>query len=93
MENLTFEKLPLAVELLIKEVNELKKILTEEKEQQKKEFQEKFLTINEASEFLNISVPTIYSKVSKNELPVMKRGKRLYFSNIELQEYLKQGRK
>lgn len=54
---------------------------------------EKFLTIHEAAEFLSLTVPTMYSKVSKGELPVMKRGKRLYFSSIELLEYLKQGRK
>lgn len=43
--------------------------------------------------FLNLTVPTIYSKVSKGELPVMKRSKRLYFSSTELMEYLKEGRK
>ncbi len=54
--------------------------------------QDQFLTIQEAAEFLKLSVPTLYSKVSKMELPVMKRGKRLYFSRMELIEYLKQGR-
>jgi len=54
---------------------------------------EKLLNIHEAAEFLSLSVPTIYSKVSKGELPVMKRGKRLYFSTSELMEYLKAGRK
>lgn len=54
---------------------------------------ERLLTIQEASEFLSLAVPTIYSKVSKGELPVMKRGKRLYFSDSELIAYLKTGRK
>jgi excisionase family DNA binding protein len=54
---------------------------------------EQLLTIQEAAEFLKLTVPTIYSKVSKGELPVMKRSKRLYFSNTELMEYLKGGRK
>ena len=54
---------------------------------------EQLLTIQEAAKFLNLTVPTIYSKVSKRELPVMKRGKRLYFSSTELMEYLKEGRK
>ena len=53
----------------------------------------KLLTIQEAAEFLKLTVPTIYSKVSKGELPVMKRSKRLYFSSTELMEYLKGGRK
>lgn len=54
---------------------------------------EQLLTVQEAAQFLNLRVPTVYSKVSKGELPVMKRGKRLYFSNTELMEYLKGGRK
>ena len=52
---------------------------------------ERLLTIQEAAEFLSLTVPTMYSKVSKGELPVMKRSKRLYFSRTELLEYLKQG--
>lgn len=54
---------------------------------------EQLLTIQEAAEFLSLTVPTMYSKVSKGELPVMKRSKRLYFSRTELLEYLKYGRK
>lgn len=54
---------------------------------------EKLLTIQEASEFLSLTVPTMYTKVSRGELPVMKRSKRLYFSRTELLDYLKQGRK
>ena len=54
---------------------------------------EQLLTIQEAAEFLSLTVPTMYSKVSKGELPVMKRGKRLYFSRTELLEYIKDGRK
>ncbi len=54
---------------------------------------EQFLTIQEAAEFLRLTVPTVYIKVHKGELPVMKRGKRLYFSKTELMDYLKAGRK
>jgi excisionase family DNA binding protein len=42
---------------------------------------------------MRLSVPTMYSKVSKGELPSMKRGKRLYFSRSELMSYIKQGRR
>ncbi|GAB4471379.1 MAG: hypothetical protein OHK0057_14950 [Thermoflexibacter sp.] len=55
--------------------------------------QSELLTIQEAAEFLSLTVPTMYSKVSKREIPCMKRSKRLYFSRTELLEYLKQGRK
>lgn len=54
---------------------------------------DQLLTIEQAAEFLNLTKPTIYSLVSRNEIPVMKRSKRLYFSRIELLNYLKQGRK
>jgi excisionase family DNA binding protein len=54
---------------------------------------EQLLTVQQAAKFLNLSVTTVYSKVSRRELPVMKRGKRLYFSNLELMSYLKDGRK
>ncbi len=54
---------------------------------------EQLLTIQEAAEFLNLTVPTMYSKVSKREIPCMKRSKRLYFSRTELLNYLKDGRK
>jgi excisionase family DNA binding protein len=54
---------------------------------------EQLFTVQEAAGFLKLTVPTIYSKVSKGELPVMKRSKRLYFSSTELMEYLKRGRK
>lgn len=53
---------------------------------------EQLLTVQEAAKFLSLSVPTIYSKVHKGELPVMKRTKRLYFSSRDLMQYLKEGR-
>lgn len=91
--NLTFEQLPKAVTLLTKEISALKSFLLERSKQKTIETPEQLLTVQQAAEFLNLSVPTIYSKVSKRELPVMKRGKRLYFSSTELMAYLKDGRK
>ena len=92
-ENLTFDLLPQAVTQLTNEVSELKRLIIENQEQKLAEQPEQLLTIKEAAQFLKLTVPTIYSKVSKGELPVMKRGKRLYFSNTELMEYIKEGRK
>lgn len=51
------------------------------------------LTIQQAGEILNLSVPTIYGLVSRAEIPVSKRGKRLYFSKQELLDWVKSGRK
>jgi len=77
--NLTFNDLPEAVTRLTDEVSKIKHLLIQKQVSPTKEA-EKLLTIKEASEFLKLTVPTIYSKVSKNELPYMKQGKRLYFS-------------
>ena len=92
-QNLTFDQLPNAVTMLTKEVSELKRLLIEKQEQPTTEQPEQLLTIQEAAEFLSLAVPTMYSKVSKNEIPFMKRSKRLYFSRTELMEYIKEGRK
>ncbi|HPE87678.1 MAG: helix-turn-helix domain-containing protein [Bacteroidales bacterium] len=94
MENtLTFDQLPQAVATLTKEVCELKQLLLQKSNQQATPPSEQLLTVKEAADFLNLSVPTIYSKVSRGELPVMKRGKKLHFSSTELMQYLKDGRK
>jgi len=93
MKDLTFDQLPEAVILLTKEVSELKRLLIEKQEHPQNEQPEQFLTIQEAAVLLSLTVPTIYSKVSKGELPVSKRSKRLYFSRTELLDYIKQGRR
>ena len=92
-ETLTFNDLPLVVKLLTTQVSELKQLIVEQQKNSINEQQEQLLTIQEAADFLKLTVPTMYSKVSKGELPVMKRSKRLYFSSTELMAYLKEGRK
>lgn len=90
---LTFEQLPSAVTLLTKEISELKTLLLNSSKEKSPEKQDELLSIQQAAKLLNLSVPTLYSKVSKNELPFMKRSKRLYFSHTELIDYLKAGKR
>lgn len=92
-KKLTFEQLPQAVAQLTKEVSEVKKLLQQRSEQLATPPTEQLFIVQEAADFLHLSVPTIYSKVSRRELPALKRGKRLYFSRTDLMEYLKAGRK
>jgi excisionase family DNA binding protein len=92
MQNLSFDQLPLLVAQLIVTVGNVEKHLLDKKEDHS-ETEEKFMTISEAAKFLNLAKATIYSKVSRGELPSMKRGKRLYFSNLELTNYIKEGKK
>ena len=94
MHNLVFS--PIDPEKLISSISErvtaniLKAV---QNEQSSTNHSEQLFTIQKASEFLSLSVPTIYGKVSRKEIPFMKRGKRLYFSPTELMDYLKGGRK
>ena len=54
---------------------------------------DQLLTIQEAAKVINLSVPTIYGLVSRSEIPVCKKSKRLYFSKQELMTWIKSGRK
>ena len=91
METLTFDKLPQAISQLLEKVNNIQDLLTGQQFQQSS--QDEPLNITQAAKFLDLAVPTLYSKVSRKEIPVNKRGKRLYFYKSELEEWIKQGRK
>ena len=53
---------------------------------------DKFLTIHEAADFLNLSVNTIYGLTSRRAIPFMKTGKKLIFSEKSLIEHIKNTR-
>jgi excisionase family DNA binding protein len=90
---LTFDELPSAVSLITKELGELKQLLLLLQKQfhTSSPHQDGLLSTKEAAKFLKLAVFTIYNLSSKGELPVMKRGKRLYFSTADLNDYVRQG--
>ena len=92
MNPITFDQLPGAVSLLHSRMDSIEAIL-ENLSGFKLSEPDELLTVEQCAEFLSISVQTVYGLIAKNELPVMKRSKRCYFSKIELLNYLKQGRK
>ena len=55
--------------------------------------QEKFMSIAECAAFLNLAKQTIYQKVSRNEIPYMKKAGRLFFSKNDIEGWLKEGRR
>lgn len=89
MTAISFNDLPEAVAELTTKVDELYKVINNV---QPRESKDQFLTVEQTADFLTLSIPTIYSKVSKRELPYMKRGKRLYFARKDLETYLQGGR-
>jgi excisionase family DNA binding protein len=100
MKELTFEQLPQAVAELGNQVTEIKKLVLElsnqnhEKDRIIKELQkDEFMLIAEVANYMRLTIPTIYSKVCKKEIPSYKVGKQLYFSKKEINEYIKSGYK
>ncbi|MFD3000108.1 helix-turn-helix domain-containing protein [Pontibacter toksunensis] len=78
-----------------KRIERLESILLRIEEQldqtDKQQFTGSLMTIKEASAFLNLSSATIYSKTRNREIPHSKRGKRLYFSQKELADWVREG--
>lgn len=92
MQGLTFEKLPEAVAELHNRLTKIERLLQEQTHSRHPK-DDKLLSVAEAANLLDLSVPTIYGYVQRQEIPVNKRGKRLYFSKQELTEWVKAGRK
>jgi len=89
MVQLSFESLPKIVMELKAQVDILTMSIESAKSAKK---ENDLLSTEEAAKFLNLSKSTLYNKVNKRELPVMKQGKRLYFSRVELTNYIKSGK-
>jgi excisionase family DNA binding protein len=45
-----------------------------------------------AARITGLAKPTLYALVSRDKIPFMKKGKRLYFSRSELTSWIKSGR-
>jgi excisionase family DNA binding protein len=66
--------------------------ISEQKTPEPKPEQPELMTIDEASSFLRLAKPTVYTLCSRGKLPYMKRAKKLYFYRSELLDYLRFGR-
>ena len=91
MDAITFEQLPAAISKLFNKLENIERLLQDQ--QHTHEEVDELFTIQQASEFLKLTVPTIYGLVSRSAIPVSKKGKRLYFSREELTAWIKEGRK
>ncbi|WP_295939456.1 helix-turn-helix domain-containing protein [uncultured Alistipes sp.] len=89
---ITFDNLPQVVSEIANEISDIKRLLLEKGNAPQSEA-DQLLTIQQAAKLLNLSVPTIYGYVHRAEIPVCKRGKRLFFSKQELLAWVKEGRK
>jgi excisionase family DNA binding protein len=83
------EDLPKAVSELIEQVSEIKLAVDKLLPSQKKVP----IGIDLACSLLQKAKPTVYALVRQGKLPCYKSGKKLYFYEEELLEYIEQGRK
>lgn len=89
---ITFENLPKAVARLANEIAEIKSLV--EKGQTPVVSQKRMpIGIDEACEIIGKAKPTIYALVRKRLLPCYKNGKKLYFFEDELLEWIAKGKK
>lgn len=70
----------------------LNKALTKQKHEQNSE-QDRFLSLDEAASFLQLAKQTLYGFTSQRSIPFIKRGKKLYFKQHDLERWLNEGRK
>ncbi|WP_426291868.1 helix-turn-helix domain-containing protein [Dyadobacter endophyticus] len=91
MEQYSFDQLPRAVSELHQKLDNLQDLLMESRQPLPQAAE--LMTISQAAEFLNLSVQTLYGKVCHREIPVSKKGKRLYFYKSELEDWIKSGKK
>lgn len=85
VENLTFDQLPKAVNTLIQEVSELKKMLTTIDERQlNQEDQPEFITIKEACEILKVSEVTLWRYQKEGKVKVYGIGSRRLLKRDEV---------
>ena len=47
-----------------------------------------YLELKEACKYLHLAKPTVYGFTSKKEIPFIKKGKKLYFKKIDLDQWL-----
>ena len=90
--HITFDQLPTAVQQMSAKLDRLELLITNLPTSNTEKEEDQLLTVSQTATFLNLTIPTIYGKVSKRETPFMKRSKRLYFSKTELMDYLRKGK-
>ena len=65
--------------------------ISEQNSQQQSEEPDRILSLKEAAVFLNLAQQTVYGYTSKQVIPFIKKGKKLYFQKSELEKWLLSG--
>ena len=89
---ITFDKLPQAVGYLTEQVERIHKIVAALQPQTAID-KHRIVEIDEAYKITRKAKPTIYTLARKGLIPAYKRGKKLYFYEDELLQWIESGRK
>ncbi len=90
--NVSFDELPQAVAYLTEKVEELSVMVSKLQPVQTPKVR-KPVEVDEACQILKKAKPTIYNLVRRGILPAYKKGKKLYFYEDELLQWIETGRK
>lgn len=88
VNQISFDKLPEAVAHLIKEVTQIKELVVCNQNQNSTPTKRVPIGIEEACLIIGKAKPTVYALVRKRLLPSYKNGKKLYFFEDELVEWI-----
>jgi excisionase family DNA binding protein len=91
-KNITFDSIPQQMGMLNQKMDSIIKMLSNESTGAAD--QNDLLTVEQAAKFLSIARQTLYAKISRNEIPVLKPAgsKRVYFYKKDLIDYLNNGK-
>ena len=91
-EQITFDKLPLAVGYLTEQMEQIRQMVAALQPQTSSD-KHRLIEIDEACKITRKAKPTIYTLARKGLIPAYKRGKKLYFYEDELLKWIDEGRK
>lgn len=92
VNEVSFENLPKAVAHLASEIAEIKSMVQNAQIPESKEKRIP-IGIDEVSRIIGKAKPTIYTLVRQRKIPCYKNGKKLYFFEEELLEWISKGKK
>lgn len=92
VNEISFENLPKAIAHLASEIAEIKSMVQNAQIPESKEKRIP-IGIEEVSRIIGKAKPTIYTLVRQRKIPCYKNGKKLYFFEEELLEWISKGKK
>lgn len=87
----TFENLPKIIQQLSQKIDQLENSINTNMASDNPD--EQLLTISDASDFLKLSINTLYGYTYRRLIPYYKKGGRLYFSKQQLIQWVTSGKK